>query len=78
MCEDCGEVRPSYGLLGEQTKRWCSGCGKRHVGAVSVQQRQKCEDNGEKQPSFTLPGERTLRWCSGCGKGHRAVDERRR
>ena len=75
MCEDCVKVRPTFGLTGERTKRWCSGKGN---GAVSVQQQKMCEDCGKVSANFKLPGERTKRWCGGCGKGHGAVSGRQR
>ena len=76
-CEDCSKVTASYGLPGERTKRWCSGCGKGHR-AVRVQQHKMCEDCGKVMASFGLPGERKGRWCGGCGKGHGAVSSQQR
>jgi hypothetical protein len=69
MCEDCGVKQPSFGLLSERTKPWCSGCAKGHAGVVDARSKM-CEGCGVKQPSFGLPPELTKRWCSGCAKGH--------
>jgi hypothetical protein len=41
-CEDCQLKKPSFGLPVEGRRRWCSGCAKRHAGAVNVASK-KCE-----------------------------------
>ena len=66
MKRECGRT------LGEERRRWCSGCAKRHTGAKDFknERRKMCEDCQLKNPSFGLPAEGKRRWCSGCAKGH--------
>jgi predicted Fe-S protein YdhL (DUF1289 family) len=60
---------PSFGLLAEGKRRWCSGCAKGHAGVVNIASK-KCESCQLKVPSFGLPAEGKKRWCSGCAKAH--------
>jgi hypothetical protein len=77
-CEDCKVKQPKFGLPAEGKSRWCSGCAKRHEGAVNIANK-KCEGCGLKQPSFGLSSDGgKTRWCSGCAKGHQGVASRRR
>eukprot|EP01048_Picozoa_sp_COSAG05_P019885 COSAG05_NODE_3234_length_2218_cov_1.479000_1_plen_238_part_00 len=41
ICEDCNLKRPTYGILAENTKRWCAACGKQRKGAVNLDQAKR-------------------------------------
>ena len=71
LCEDCDLKQPSFGMVDERKRRWCSGCAKAHVGAVHLRPDRKCEDCGLKVPWFGMEAEPTKhRWCSRCAKAH--------
>jgi hypothetical protein len=39
LCEDCGQVSKNYGIIEENLRRWCGGCGRAH-GAVLLSKYQ--------------------------------------
>jgi hypothetical protein len=40
-CEDCRVTVPSFGLVDEGKRRWCSSCSKTHPGAVDIKNKGK-------------------------------------
>ena len=72
-CEVCQLKQSCCGLPAGGNKwhlRWCSGCGKGHVGAVNVKMGRvkNCEGCGLKVPSLGLPADGKARWCTSCRK----------
>ena len=89
-CEVCNEKNANFGLLAENRKRWCAGCG-RPRGAVSLRvekpknpklcedKSKLCEDCQEKPATFVdKPGQKKRRWCHGCSKASATLARRMR